>query len=546
MATTVAVVLLSCAPLGGARRGGASMDVVDPAVGLSSLGSYRAELQLRFEGTKDGEPLIWSQTLSLAVDRAVEGRLLSVETGEAGTGLVTGLFGQVHYTSSTTGGECLTTMAERGNPPPEIPEVAGLLPPIHGASPAGPPESFEGNDVVRYTLDGQSVTMTEGAEVEGEAVIAAQGGYLARYSLRVTGGADQFGDGTIGEMQWTYELHDINQPLDLQPPAGCPQGDVDVPMPEEARDVVRRPGFLTFVTDLDIVRAGEFYEERLPNKGWQASPDNLVLDNAAFLIFTRADQRLVIQVRGVGETQVWLLMEAVELPGQQPTESTPTASGSETLAAIISSSLNRTLGIGQDPVLPSYHLSASGAEPAWDPDSGQALVTNFTVEADVAGNDLHLIRTTTAPGQSAVTVEGYVVSGRDYEVRPGELREALGQVSLDWAAWPLNAVTALAIASTGPEPRGSEAIEGRVTDVYDLDSAQAPPATLEMIRGLLNVASARGTVWIDRETGALLKADLTYEIEFPDPSKPDNILGTGGGQVTIAVSKVGGVTVTLP
>ncbi|HET7009876.1 MAG TPA: hypothetical protein VFI11_03805 [Anaerolineales bacterium] len=541
----MAVALLSCAPFGGPAGRGVSIDLQDPAIGLSDLQTYRAELRLDFEGMKDGEPLEWSQTLSLAVDRSEQARLLSVDFtdsdgAESNTAVVAGQFRQIHFTRSGAGA-CSGRLVEPSDTAPEIPEPARLLPPVHGASAAGTSEVFEGVDVVRYQLDELSVTFGEGADVEGSALVASEGGYLVQYMLRVVGSAGQFGEGVSGEMRWVYELQDVNRALSLAPPPGCPVETVEAPMPEDAREVVSRPGFLSFATDLVIPQAAEFYEERLPDEGWDPSTDNFVSDTFAFLTYARGGDRLTIQIRGVGKTQVWLLLESAEAGAQEPT---PQAAISvENLSARISASLNKTLGIGEEPALASYHLSASGTEPAWDQEAGQVVTNSYSLEAGVAGADVHLTRTVTTPDGSTASVEGYIVAGSDYEVRSEELREASGTISLEWAAWPLNPVTALALASMGPESRGQEEVAGSAADVFDLDSARAPAASLDML-GTLGVAAARGTVWIDSATGALLKADLEFEVEFLDSGGA--VLGTGAGSFRMSVSRIGGVRVELP
>jgi hypothetical protein len=52
-------------------------------------------------------------------------------------------------------------------------------------------------------------------------------------------------------------------------------------------------------------------------------------------------------------------------------------------------------------------------------------------------------------------------------------------------------------------------------------------------------------VWLDQQTGALLKANLTYEMDIKDLGT-GKVLGSGTGQVEIMVTQVGSVTVQLP
>jgi hypothetical protein len=59
------------------------------------------------------------------------------------------------------------------------------------------------------------------------------------------------------------------------------------------------------------------------------------------------------------------------------------------------------------------------------------------------------------------------------------------------------------------------------------------------------VTAARGQVWLDQQTGALLKASLVYEVEIKDLVSGKGI-GSGAGQVELTVTQVGAVTVQLP
>ena len=119
-------------------------------------------------------------------------------------------------------------------------------------------------------------------------------------------------------------------------------------------------------------------------------------------------------------------------------------------------------------------------------------------------------------------------------------------MGLTWAFMPLSVGIPLAVAATGPTSQGGESIDGRAAEKYGVDSANAPPGVIGMLGGILNITASRGTVWVDQETGSLLKALLDYEQKFPDPEDPETVLGTGSGQVEVLVTRVGQVTVQLP
>jgi hypothetical protein len=102
---------------------------------------------------------------------------------------------------------------------------------------------------------------------------------------------------------------------------------------------------------------------------------------------------------------------------------------------------------------------------------------------------------------------------------------------------------ALSAAASGPAAAGEQTLDGRLADKYNL---QARPKALEHIRPMMNLSSSTGTVWLDRQTGALLKAMITYKENFTEQRGSDNVIGTGDGRVEMTVTRVGKVTVKSP
>ncbi len=249
---------------------------------------------------------------------------------------------------------------------------------------------------------------------------------------------------------------------------------------------------------------------------------------------------------------------AGETPAAPPPSETPTAPPSAAtqppappatdLQSRISESLNRTMGV-EGMILPSYHLEISGSDPTWDDATSQVETTNWTLVADVQGDDIYLVYTSDGQTSEGYSIDGGLAKseegGKEYEVVNGELQDSF-TMGLTWALVPLSAGMPLIIAATGPTPQGGESIDGRSAEKYGVDSANAPAGVIGMLGGIINITASRGTAWVDQETGALLKAILDYEQKFTDPENPDTVLGTGSGHVEIRVTGVGQVTVQLP
>jgi len=218
----------------------------------------------------------------------------------------------------------------------------------------------------------------------------------------------------------------------------------------------------------------------------------------------------------------------------------------------ISESANLLL-LSDKAVLKSYHIEASGTEPRWDQQTKKAAADTYSVKADVSGQDLYLVYTSQSGDKPATTTEGYMINGgiggqngKDYVMTDGKPKESFGAISMAWALFPLRVVMPLAFAAMGPTAQGSEAIDGRQADKFAVDTANAPTGAMGVLGGLMTITSAKGTVWVDKQTGALLKCVLDYEQNFVDPPGSTTVAGSGKGHVELLVTKVGNVTVKLP
>jgi hypothetical protein len=172
-------------------------------------------------------------------------------------------------------------------------------------------------------------------------------------------------------------------------------------------------------------------------------------------------------------------------------------------------------------------------------------VTNETtqISADVAGSSIHIVQLD--PGATA-TKEGYIIGETEYKMVDGARQETNGMIALGWAMWPLKVVIPYAWSVNWAEKTGTDTIDGRSADVYTFDSANAPAD----VQAYMNAAdttgttTASGTVWIDQETGAMLKLDMTYGENLSD--NDGKVVGTGTGTIKLELSKVNQTTVVEP
>jgi len=233
-------------------------------------------------------------------------------------------------------------------------------------------------------------------------------------------------------------------------------------------------------------------------------------------------------------------------PAPKPTPAKP----SEDIQDRVSDSFNRTMGM-EEAVFDSFHLEANGTNPKWNEETEQVEDEAWSISADVSGDDVYLEHSSAIGDAEAEVTKGYVIDGgiaddgEEYEVVDGKLQSSF-LISLTWVAFPLEVVIPLAIAATGPTLQGEEVIDGRTAERYTVDSAKAPAGAMEVLGEMFTLTSSKGTVWVDKETGAMLKANLAFEQKVIYPPGSATEVGRGSGTVEVEVTKVGQVTVRLP
>jgi hypothetical protein len=150
------------------------------------------------------------------------------------------------------------------------------------------------------------------------------------------------------------------------------------------------------------------------------------------------------------------------------------------------------------------------------------------MSADMQGTNVHFTHT-----NSGRTITGYVIDGQGYDANGQAQAAGSGSASMDWLMWPLDLQILLGTASPNATAAGTETLEGRTVEVYDIDASGLTPAGVPPL-----VTAVTGTLWIDQETGALLKAVLDYQATVGS--------GSGTGHIEVTVTQIGSVTVTLP
>jgi hypothetical protein len=535
-------------PLSSSSKPGAKVDQLlpDPQVGLEVLSDYHAELTVSFSGAVNGaheeSAYTYTQSEWPALGAYFTGMDAVDENGQP-LYILLGEVGEAQYEQAGNDGVCGVRWGESSGDAASF-LLASMLEPVAAASFAGE-ESVDGIAARHYTFDAASLELPEGVQASGEAWIASQGGYLVKYSLQVSGSADYFGEGIEGTQRYEYLLSEVEAHPQVVYPPGCEPVLTEVPAMPDASQVTRLPGTLDFATHASQEQVLTFYADYLEPDGWELASEERLEGQKAVLVYTRGDSPAVAMLVVVQDGELnWVTVHLFdgEPVASEPGNGTPQGPDTGANPALrVSSGLSILLGMDpSQPGLPSYHMEAFNLAPAWE--GGAIVQVQDRMLADVQGADVHFVDSYTASGGSVTTSEAYLIAGEEYDVMNGVLQPpGAGLTKLAWVMWPLDPTVILGTGASSAQPAGSEVLDGRTAEVYDLDAS----GSMGAVAGVsLNVTAVSGRVWIDQETGALLKAELDYQTDVKDAD--GNLAGTGSGRLEMNVTQVGRVTVSLP
>jgi len=519
----------------------------DPETGLDTLDNYHATLTNSFTGSLDGQAVESTDTYIQSEWPLLEAKFTTFKTVDENNQplfMLAGDVGEAHYNQVGQDSVCGVYWGPSAGGPSTF-RLAFLLDPVGVARSAGQ-ETVEGISTRHYTFNAASLGLAEDVQASGEAWIANEGGYLVKYILQVTGDVSYFGEGVQGTHRVEYQLNQVNARPQVVYPDGCDPVLIDIPAMEDATEIIRLPGLLDYFSSSTLEAITSFYTDLFESRGWMTASDLRPEGEQALLVFTRSDSNEIsfVSVSSHGES-MWV---SVSVLGQEANTSSPSepgttpAPGSDGSPALrVAGALSILLGMDESQVgLPSYHMEAYHNIPAWE--GGAVVQYEDWMVADVQGQNIHFNDRVIDPGGSTTTAEAYLMGEEEYDVENGVLQpEGTSMTGLAWTLWPLDPAVILGTAANGAQASGTEVLDGRSAEVYTVDVSGAMGAAAG---ASLAVTSVSGQVWVDHETGALLKAEFDYQADVKD--QDGNIKVSGFGRLEITVTQVGNVTVTLP
>jgi hypothetical protein len=547
----VTALWLACPLSGGVGTGGQVNSLLtDPKVGLGNVSNYKATLNISFKGTQANQTLNMTAAYVQTEWPKKGAKFTSIDRTDASGQhqiLLIGAVGDAQYFQADGSSSCGVNWGALAGGPSGF-QLASLLPAV-GSAKLVDQLSLDGIASQHYTFDATSLGLPSDATAKGEAWIAKKGGYVVKYMLDITGADSMFGSGVQGTRHMEYELSDVGAHADVVYPAGC--GPVlDLPAMGDASDLTRLPGLLAYSTGSKADAVFSFYKDKLAALGWQKNFDSGIGSPSAMTTYIHSDlsTTVTVQVDTDGSSyRVTVTAPQLTSPSASTANSaiTPGADTTKIMGsplAVVTKSGTLLIGTDSKPSpLPSYHLESQLLTPVWA--GGKIAQNQETLNADVQGKNVHFVDQTKSAGGSIKNAEAYLIGSQEYDVVNGKVQPAgVSMTALVWKMWPLDLMMIMATGATSATDSGTETLEGRTAEIYTLNVSGAIAPTVAGIG--LPVTSVDGKVWVDQQTGALLKAVLDFKADVKDTSGAAQ--GSGSGHLELTVTKVGQVTVAQP
>lgn len=272
----------------------ATLEINSVENGLDALDSYKLTFNMTFEGEENGQKKTGSMTSIEEVVKnppakryTVSGLGMSAagQSGSADDKFEMIQIGDKQY--MIVGTQCLMAGQADQSPLQSTLNPNDLFGSLRGEKMLGK-ETVNGVPTTHYLVNDRGGSVLGYVQSKTEAWVADDGGYVVKALFEATGKDQFFGNSqSDGTVRWTYELSDINAPLQIEAPADCGASE-DIPMLPDATNQVSMGGTTTYNTSKSLEEVVAFYEKELEAKGWSKEDQGQIsADNMAQLAFTK-------------------------------------------------------------------------------------------------------------------------------------------------------------------------------------------------------------------------------------------------------------------
>lgn len=299
-----------------------AINLTDVTSGLGSLDSYQSTFSMSFEGKDDnGQPK--TGTMSFTEDFVKNPP--AKRTTITGFGAMLGGTPEAKPEDNTmqtieVGGKqyfrmgtmCTQSAAAEGPKANATFNPSNVMGGIHGAQLIGT-ETINGVPAAHYKSDVKGLETLGYLNAQGEFWIAQPGDFVVKYVFEATG-KDQFmgNTNTEGTIKWTYEVKQVNQPIDIQVPKDCSGAAEDIPMMADAADQSALGGTTLYTTPSKFADVVAFYEKEMQAKGWQAKEDGgMSAEGVSMKSYTKDNRTVQVTITSdsSGKTSVMITEE---------------------------------------------------------------------------------------------------------------------------------------------------------------------------------------------------------------------------------------------
>jgi hypothetical protein len=301
-----------------------ALELSNVTAGLSELNSYKASFAMTFEGKEDGQPK--TSTLAFTEEfvkdppakRTVINGFGAMLGGSAGTptpdqnsGIESIEVGGKMY--SKMGDICTQITADSGPQANTMMDPSSIMGGVRGAQRVGN-DTINGVPAVHYKLDVTGLETLGYLNGDGDVWVAEPGNYVVKYVFQATGSDKFFGgtSSTEGTIKWDYEVSDVNQPIDIQPPADCGGAAEDIPVMADAQDQAAFGSMSTYSTPSAFEEVVAFYEREMKAMGWtEAEGSGMSAEGMSMKSYTKDGRtvQVVVTSDSSGKTSVMITEE---------------------------------------------------------------------------------------------------------------------------------------------------------------------------------------------------------------------------------------------
>jgi hypothetical protein len=160
-------------------------------------------------------------------------------------------------------------------------------------------EDVNGIKAKHYKYDNKGVTLAGMGQVTGEMWVAVDGGYIVKDTVSWKGTAGLFGLGSStsqGDGKWTWELSDVDKPIDLKVPENCASAASDLPIMADAKEKSQFGDMISYTTGGKMADVAAFYKDKMKAAGWAEEEGGLSMDEMASLSFTKDTQKASVMI----------------------------------------------------------------------------------------------------------------------------------------------------------------------------------------------------------------------------------------------------------